>query len=179
MYFYDIYVCFNDEYMSFYEWDSSLVERMLKLEIVRVEDIKVFLEYDLDIEYPDRIILLSDTLNAIAVDIKSNRIVGISSLRLSDEEEICKLASNIGVTDINLALKSHKELKYPFSHENMQKKIFESSILNGSDDYIKYLYNYVFNKKSSNIEFMKQRLLKDIETNFGESYLNLYKIIYK
>lgn len=179
MYYYDIYVCFNDNYTSVYNWDSSLVERILKLKVVRVEDIKVYLEYDLSIDYEDDIVLLSDTLNAIVVDIKDKRIVGISSLKLSDEDEVCKLASIMPITNINLEIKKHKDLKYSFSYENTQKKIFESSVQNGSDDYIKYLYNYVFNKNSSNIGVMRKKLLKDIDTNFGESYLNLYKIIYK
>lgn len=179
MYYYDIYVCFNDDYINFYEWDSSLVERILKLKVVRVEDVKVFLEYDLIIDHEDEILLLSDTLNAIVLDIKDKRIVGISSLKLSDEDEVCKLASIMPITEINLEIKKHKDLKYSFNPENTQKKIFENSVLNGSDDYIKYLYNYVFNKNSSNIKTMKKKLLKDIDTNFGESYLNLYKIIYK
>ncbi len=179
MYYYDIYLCFNDDYTRVYDWDSSLVERFLKLKIVRVEDIKVFLEYDLTINYEDQIVLLSDTLNAIALDIKDSRIVGISSLKLSDEEEVCKLASMIPITTIDMEIKKHKDIKNPLNCEGIPQKVFQNSIETGSDAYIKYLYNYIFNKKSSNISVMKKRLLKDINTNFGESYLNLYKIIYK
>lgn len=179
MYYYDIYVCFNDEYTNFFDWDTSLVERLLKVKVIRVEDIKVFLEYDLVVNYQDQIILLSDTLNAIVLDIKDKRIVGISSLNLKTEEEVCKLASVMQVTPIDLEIKKRKSIKYPFNHEMLEKKVFEKSILNGSDEYIKYLYHYIFNKNSSNISVMKKRLLKDINTNFGESYINLYKIIYK
>lgn len=179
MYYYDIYLCFDEQYRLFYNWDKSLIERYLKVEIIKVKDIRTIINNIVKVNLDDKIYLLSDGINAIAVDVINHKINCLSSLSINDEDEIIRLVSEVEYQPIKLEIIEARINDYTLNELVIPKKVFSLDIENGEDDFIKYLYYYIFNKKSNNIELMRKKLLKDINTNFSDQYFKLYEIIYK
>jgi hypothetical protein len=170
---------FSDNYKLFYNWDNDLIERINKIEVIRVDNIKYFINYKLNIDLSDGLFILSDTINAIAIDVINKKIVYISSLTLEDENNICNLVNNIKITNIKYSIIDKREMDLYLSEESTQLKILIHDIKSGNSSFIKYLYYYIFNKKSNNISLMRTKLIEDISSNNNIKYLNLYKIIYK
>lgn len=179
MYYYDIYLCFDDQYSLFYNWDSTLVERYLKIEIIKVRDIKPLISNIVNINLDDNRYILCDGINAIAIEVQKGKVNCISSLTINDEDEIVRLVNDMEYTDLNIKVLEKRINDYSLKEFIIPKKVICLDIQNGSDDFIKYLYMHIFNKRKNNIELMRKKLLEDINTNFNDNYLNIYKIIYK
>lgn len=179
MYYYDIYLCFDEQYSLFYNWDKDLIERYLKIEIIKVRDIKVIIGNIVNVNLSDNVYILSDGINAIAIDVQKGQVNYISSLTIDDEDEIVRIVSDMDYRDLDIKIVDARINDYSLKELILPKKVISLDIQNGSDDFIKYLYMHIFNKRNNNIELMRKKLLQDVNNNFNDNYLYIYKILYK
>lgn len=179
-YIYDIYLNFNDYPINYYEWDESdTLERVLKIPIIKVDDIEPFISFNMVIEDYDDKIIVSDGINALALEIIDSKVAYVSYLTYDDELCVCELARTMPITRVTYHLLERRNIPSALRKDALMQKILLSKIdLSGSDE-LKYIYYEITNKDSSNLDKIKKFLKVDIEHNFNQKYVNLYEKIYK
>lgn len=179
-YIYDIYLNFNDYPINYYEWDESdSLERVLKIPIVKVEDIRPFILYNMEIYDMDDMVIITDGINAIALEIIRSKVAYVSCLTYEDELAVLELSSNMEVSNLNYKLLDKRVIPSILRKDALIQKVLLTKIEASDIDELKYIYYEITNKDSSNINKIKNFLKGDILNNFNQKYVNLYEKIYK
>ena len=111
-YYYDIILNFNEYPINYYEWEKDDdIERFIKIKVIKVDDVKDFILYNMNIELADDVYVLSDGVNSIAIEVISKHVAYISSLTYEDELNVCNLAKKMEV----LGEYASKEVKCVFT----------------------------------------------------------------
>lgn len=179
-YFYDITLNFNEYPINYYEWEENDdIERLLKIKVYKVEDIKDYLNYHLKIDLEDDKYVLCDGINAIAIEVIDKCIAFISCLTYEDELNICKMVKRMEITSIKYEKIKKRNLNCELRN-NASMKNYLLKYLEESDMYLlKYLYLDITNKDSNDINKIREYLKKDIDVNFDDKYIELYRKIVK
>lgn len=179
-YYYDIYLNFNEYPINYYEWENNdEIERVLKIPIIKVESIKEFIEYKVNIDIDLNKFIITDGINSVALELINGSVAYLSYLTYEDEESVNELAYNLPVTKLNVEYKSKRDIPFELRKDSFIKKVFKSFLENSDKELLKYIYFDITNKTSSDISKIKNFLIQDIEINFGDKYINIYDKICK
>lgn len=179
-YIYDIYLNFNDYPINYYEWEENdTLERVLKIPIVRVEDMEPFILYNMEIDDIDDKVIVTDGINALALEIISSKVAYVSCLSYEDELTVCELSSNMEVSNISYKLIDKRVIPFVLRKDVLIQKVFLNKVEESDIDELKYIYYEITNKDSSSVDKIKKFLKEDILNNFNQKYVNLYEKIYK
>lgn len=179
-YIYDIYLNFNDYPISYYEWEETdNLERVLKIPIIKVEDIEPFILYNMEIDNIEGMVIVTDGINALALEIINSKVAYVSCLSYEDELTIAELSSNLEISNVNYRLLDKRHIPTSLRKDAIIQKVLLSQIDDGNVDELKYIYYDITNKDSSNIDKIKSFLKRDILNNFNQKYVNIYEKIYK
>lgn len=177
---YDIYLNFNDYPINYYEWnESDTLERVLKIPIIKVDDIAPFILYNVEIKDLSDKVILSDGINAIALEIIDSKAPYVSFLTYEDELCVCELIRELPRQEISYKLLEKRDIPTSLRKDLFMQHIMLSKIDFIDSDELKYIYYEITNKESSNIDKMRLFLKGDIKNNFNQKYVNLYEKIYK
>lgn len=177
-YYYDIFLNFNEYPINYYEWNNKdSLERYLKVPVFRVESISDFIKYHMKIELDVSPFILSDGINAIALEIIDKEVAYLSYLSYDDEACVSEIAANLDVTQIKFIKKKKRCIPFELRSDMMMQKILLKKVEESSNDFIEYLYYDVTEKDNNNIDAMRNFLLDDIKNNFNDKYVNLYQKI--
>lgn len=176
-YYYDIELSFADYPIPCYDWDSK--EKLLKIGIIRVENIKEILEYQVSIDIPDGKYILSDGINAIAVEVIDKKTPYLSYLKYDDENYVIRIVSKMKVGNYPMQYDKKRAIDNDLRIDSKIKKVLLSLVNEASDNLIKYIYYDVTDTYSDNIDRIKKFLKEDIKNNFNQKYINLYENICK
>lgn len=199
----DLFLNFQDIAFEFFEWQKQdEIEHIKKIPLYRVEmeviqdimskKIKVstdFLEeiynitekYDLNkLEY---VCCFSDGQMSVAVEFqKDGTLIYKSRMLLEDEEEICKYAKTKEeiVLDYKV-LNEEVELSFFTRRERKVKNFLEREILKTykQKEYskMKYLYLEYFETVETDINIMKEELIKSMQESLNERHWKLYEML--
>lgn len=179
-YFYDISLNFNDYPIQCYDWDiQDNIERVLKVKLIRVVSVEDFISYECSVELENDIYLLSDTINAIAIEVINNKIAYISYLKYNDEINVCKAANKLEIYNIKYMKLNRRIVMNELREDIKIKKEMLDLVNESNDNLLKYIYYDITNEYSANIEKIKLFLINDILNNFNQKYVNLYQNICK
>ena len=179
-YFYDIYLNFNDYPIQCYDWcDDDNIERILKVKMFRVLNIDDFIKYECDIDLNDGIYLLSDTINAIGIEVINKRIAYLSYLKYSDELNVCKAVCNLDLQKLDYKRKKKRVINHELREDKKIKNELLSLIKESNDNLLMYIYYDITNKYSNKINDIRSFLIEDILNNFNQKHINLYQNICK
>ncbi len=173
-FYYDIDLNFNDEYINYYAWEES--EHFFKVPVFKVEDVTIILNNDIkiDTEYQD--IIVADGISAVALEVINGDVVYYSSLSYADEEKVLTIVSEI-MCELPIEIVGKKNRKYVSKNERIRdmyiKKIKESDA-----SFIKLFYYEMTGEVGTNLRYMKNYLLEDIQCNFSLKYLDFYDMIF-
>ncbi len=177
-YYYDITLNFNDVPIPFYEWSNEdSMERVLKIPVLRVTDIKEFILYHMHIETELKTFILADGINAIALELINGEVAYLSYLSYDDENCVNELIKNMNVTEFEIKKIGKRKLPFVLRKEAFMQKILLKYVEEMPLEELKYIYYEVTLKEGRSIEKMKSFLKDDIEKNFNNIYVNLYKSI--
>lgn len=177
---YDIYLNFNDYPINYYEWESTdTLERVLKIPIIKVDDITPFILYNIEVEELEDKVIVCDGINALALEIVGSKVPYVSYLTYDDELCVCELVRDLPREEIKYKLLNKREIPSSLRRDSLMQKIMLSKIDFIDSDELKYIYYEITNKDSSNIDKIRKFLKGDIEHNFNQKYVNLYEKIYK
>ena len=176
-YFYDIKLSFDEYPINYYDWEGF--ERLLKVRVIRVDNISDIIMYHASIDLDDGIYILSDTINAIGIDVINNNICYLSYLKYDDENYSIRIAERLEVSDLNVRLKNKRYIDNELRFDKRIKKILTKLIEDGNDNLIKYIYYDITDKYSNDISRIKKFLLTDLKNNFSKKYINLYENIFQ
>lgn len=179
-YFYDITLNFNETPINYYEWeDEDNIERLLKIKVYKVEDIKDIIIYSLKIDLKDDKYILCDGVNAIAIKVINGVVSYLSYLTYEDEFSICKMVKKMEVEDIKYEIIKKRNFNNELRNNNLIKKYLLKS-LEESDEYLlKYIYLDITKKDSNDVNKIKTYLKNDINNNLNDKYIELYRKIIK
>ncbi len=179
-YIYDIYLNFNDYPINYYEWEESdTLERVLKIPIIKVADLTPFILYNMEISDLKDKVIVSDGINALALEIIDSKVAYVSYLAYDDELTVSELTRTMPISDVNYKLLDKRYIPSSLRKEAFMQRIFLSKIDSIELDELKYIYYEITNKDCSNIDKIRKFLKSDIEHNFNQKYVNLYEKIYK
>lgn len=177
---YDIYLNFNDYPINYYEWEKSdTLERVLKIPIIKVDDIAPFILYNVKVKDLKDKVILCDGINAIALEIIDEKVPYVSFLTYDDELCVCELIRELPREKITYQLLEKRDIPTSLRSDLLMQHIMLSKIDFIDSDELKYIYYEITNKDSSNIDKMRGFLKGDIKNNFNQKYVNLYEKIYK
>lgn len=179
-YYYDIYLNFYDYPINYYEWDiSDKIEKIIKIPIIRVNEIEEFISHISNININLNQFILSDCVNSVAVELIDHKSVYLSYLPYRDEEYVNRLASTIDISKIEYKHISSRTIPTNLREENKIKKIIKEYINQASNDELEYLYLDLTNKKSKSVNKIKDYLSKSVDNNLDSYFYYLYQKICK
>lgn len=177
-YYYDIYLNFYDYPLNYYEWDDDdALERIMKIPLIRINNIKDLIAYNIRIDCEYDYLLVSDGINALALEIIDSEIAYLSFLSYDDEFNVNAIARTLPLTNLKITKLSKRHIPHHNRQDEINKKIILKSIENLNPDLLKYLYYYLFHKESNNISKICEKITKDIETNYNDKYEKIIPII--
>ena len=177
-YYYDITLNFNESPINFYEWENDDdIERILKIKVYKVKDIRDFIEYNMEVDLNDDKYILCDGINSIAIEVINGHVAYLSNLSYDDEISICQMTRNMDITNI----KYNKTTKRKIIHDLRGSIIIKKCLLNVINDNNEYLLRYMYlditNKDSKDIKKIKRYLIKNINNDLNDKYVDLYRKI--
>lgn len=179
-YFYDVYLNFNDYPIHCYDWVSSdNIERVLKIKLFRISSISDLISYECDIELDDGYYLVSDTINAIGIEVINKRIVYLSYLKYIDELNVCKVANKLELYHLEYKKNKRRIIMNDLRDDLKIKKEMLNLVNECNDNLLMYIYYDITDKYSNKIDKIKLFLINDILNNFNQKYVNLYQNICK
>ena len=172
-----IEVCFNRVPLKPYEWDNMSFISGISVTRVNSKCLFDLMTYEGSVYTKNKIILLSDTKNSIALKLNNKgEIVKRSFLDFDKDEDICEYASNIKPTNLDYEI-TDKKLIYPSNliEETKMKEYLIKSIKSLKDeDKTKYLYYLYFNDIK---DYSKEKLIKTIKNSEFDKCDELYKFL--
>lgn len=179
-YYYDITLNFNEYPINYYEWEKDDdIERFIKIKVIKVDDVKDFILYNMDIELDDDVYVLSDGVNSVAIEVISKHIAYISSLTYEDELNVCNLAKKMEVQDIKYKIIDKRKIIHELRNNIIIKKCLLNTIKESNEYLLKYMYLEVTDHDSNDLDKIKKYLVNDINNNLSDKYIELYRKIIK
>lgn len=175
-YYYDILLNFNEYPIHYYEWNSQdELERIKKIPVYHVENIVPYIKYHMKIEDMPNQFILSDGINAVALELINGSVAYLSYLSYEDESCVIGIVANLDITNIKYKKGKVRYIPFELRTNMLIKKLLLKEIEESSIDFIKYVYYDITGKDNDDIEYMKVFLLDDISKNFNDKYVNLYQ----
>lgn len=206
MYIYDMTVNFNDEVLSFYEWEESdILSHIKKALLVKVNSniYRMLIKKSISVDpsflelikdrteiYNDKkreilsyACIFTNGTDALMVSFnKLGKIMERSKFPIDEELEIIEIASNLVEKSIKYKIvKSNYKLEILRREEKKILNLILKELESIKDDRekIKYLYFEWFDKRSDSDTLYKE-LIENIKENFTEKhkeFLNILKLI--
>ncbi len=176
-YYYDIFLNFNEYPINYYEWSKEdSIERYLKVPVFRVDNISDFIKYHMKIELNISPFILSDGINAIAIELIDKKVAYLSYLSYEDESCVNEIASNLDITSIQFKKGKVRKIPFELRSEILIKRVLLKQVEESIPDLIKYIYyDITGSDNDKTLEDMKEFLMNDITNNFNDKYVNLYQ----
>lgn len=173
---YTIKLKFNQKPIKPYEWDNASIVSNIKIIRVLPKVLKDILVYESYIENKDKMFILSDGINSIAVRLGSNnKVVARSYLSYEDDLEVERYISNIKRTNLKYKRTNKKIIcEHLESYETIVKNYLIKSIKDMEDDKSKYMYYLYFNNID---DYSKEKLIKSITQNKSNKFYKLYNFL--
>lgn len=172
-----IEVCFNNVPLKPFEWES--ISFISGVSVIRVNSKTIvdLLTYEGNINIKNRIIVLSDTKNSVALKLNNKGdIVKRSFLDFDKDEDLCEYASNIKITKLDYQI-TDKKIIYSsiLEEEKKMKEYLVKSIKSLKDeDKSRYLYYLYFDDIK---DYSKEKLIKTIKNSESSRCEKLYKFL--
>ncbi len=177
-YYYDVTVNFDEVPIPYYEWNhSDSIERVLKIPVIKVLDIKEFILYHMQIETELKTFILADGINAIALEIINGEVAYLSYLSYEDENCVNELVRNMECTEFKIRKKEKRRIPFILRKEATMQRMWLAHLEEMSLEELKYIYYEVTSKEGRSVDKMKSFLKNDILYHFNDLYVNLYKSI--
>lgn len=179
-YYYDVYLNFNDYPIHCYDWKiDDNIERILKIKLIRALNIDDLISYECNIELDDGTYLISDTINAIGIEVINKKIVYLSYLRYIDEFNVCNSVKKLDIYPLKYKKNKRRIIINDLREDIKIKKEMLNLVNECNDNLLMYIYYDITNKYSNKIDEIKLFLINDILNNFNQKYINLYQNICK
>ena len=194
-YIYDIILNFQKNYYDFFEWQpQDKITNISKIAIYHVSDKDFLILKNNDVVVEEHFIntikkdnkkqkkimcIVSNNKKTIAILFNNKGVLlKRSSLIFEEEEEAIELSKNIKITNINYK----KNIFHPYKNilrvEKEKKDTIISYIKKTNDiSVLKYLHYNYYLEDSDNINFIKNKLIKDLSKEWNEKQKNIYKIV--
>lgn len=198
-YYYDVKLNFLDRYYNFYEWmkfDKVIDVKSIPIYNVSFNVFEKLVQYKIKVssKFLDEIenktlvnggrlkyaAIFTNYSNSIAVIFNENgESILCSSLLFDDEaliNEICYKYKNSNL-DFNVIKKYDKEKE---SRQAIYIRKFLKNELNsiGYDEFkLKFIYSVLFSDAESDLDCMKEKIIKKISNEVSEDVYNLYKLL--
>lgn len=200
-YYYDILLNFEDNYIMFYEWDSSdSFEFIKKIPMLRVDNktykdllinkVLVNKEFLNIINNKTKLkkgiikyaCIISDSKNSIALEFNDDGLViSKSSILLDDELNINEFIYDVDITKIDYKKIKKEEKRIDTRKDEKIKRILKIEIDNmyNNKNYskLKYIYLEWFNTLDDNYDLMYKKMLKRLKNKLSRKEYDIYKII--
>ena len=179
-YYYDITLNFNEYPINYYEWEKDdNIEKFIKIIVIKVDDIKDFVLYHMNIYLDDGIYVLSDGVNSIAIEVISSKVAYISYLTYEDELNVCNMVKKMEVQEIKYVKIAKRKISYELRNNLLIKKCLLNTIKESNEYLLKYIYLEITDHDSNDLDKIKKYLVNDINHNLNEKYIELYRKIIK
>lgn len=179
-YYYDIYLNFNEYPIQYYEWSNNdSLERYMKLPIFRVDNISDYIKYHMDVDIDISPFIISDGINALALELIDKDVAYLSYLSYSDETCVNEVASNLSITKLKYKKKNKRDIPFTLRLDMFIQKILLKKVEESNNDFIHYIYYDITGYDDIEIDAMRNFLMDDIKNNFNDKYVNLYQKICK
>ena len=195
-YVYDLTLNFNDEYISYYEWnENDNIKLYDKIPIIKVQDdiIDDFIKNKIIIDLnfmtkikPFNILILTSTNLSIGIMInKDGLVIKRSSISLDEEEDILSFSKIIKYTlfDYKIIKKEkNKDLFLTRTEKNIKQNLLKKIndyYDNNEYEKLKYIYYELYDEKNSEVSSLYSKIINVIDNNsFKIKRLNdiLYQI---
>ncbi|MCI9279175.1 MAG: DUF3603 family protein [Bacilli bacterium] len=201
-YYYDIVLNLNEELYEFYEWEENdSIDFIKKIPLFRVstKTLKDNLKYQTKFsqtmieqiknktiikknENLENIFLISDTKNALALEINNEGLViNRSKLLVSDEMNLIEMIYSLKEVKIEYEKIKKYEARKELRQIEKIKKLIKCEIdllyQEKNRSKLKYLYYEWFNTVENSLEKMYEEMNTELEKNFSEKLNNIYDLI--
>lgn len=201
-YYYDIVLNLNEELYEFYEWEENdSIDFIKKIPLFRVstKTLKDNLKYQTKFsqtmieqiknktiikknENLENIFLISDTKNALALEINNEGLViNRSKLLVSDEMNLIEMIYSLKEVKIEYEKIKKYEVRKELRQIEKIKKLIKCEIdllyQEKNRSKLKYLYYEWFNTVQNSLEKMYEEMNTELEKNFSEKLNNIYDLI--
>ncbi len=201
-YYYDIVLNLNEELYEFYEWEENYsIDFIKKIPLFRVstKTLKDNLKYQTKFsqtmieqiknktiikknENLENIFLISDTKNALALEINNEGLViNRSKLLVSDEMNLIEMIYSLKEVKIEYEKIKKYEARKELRQIEKIKKLIKCEIdllyQEKNRSKLKYLYYEWFNTVENSLEKMYEEMNTELEKNFSEKLNNIYDLI--
>ena len=175
---------FQDKYYAFYDWfatDDIKEYHNIKYYKVDTKTLNDLINYNVKMDLAnDQVYIFSDTFSYIAIIFQDNISYKVSRVMLNDEYKLKKIFMDLKYTNIDYEKLDKRAKNEDLRYMDVIKKALldEVNLFNENDeDKIKYLYYEWFDKKESNIDLIKKRMLNKLQKpiTFKEKYI--YELI--
>ena len=179
-YYYDITLNFNELPINFYEWEKSDdIERILKIKVYKVNDLKDYIGYNIEIDLEDDKYVLCDGINSIAIEVINGKVAYLSYLTYEDEINVCQMVRKMTVTNISYKKLTKRKIIHDLRWTLIVKNCLLAALKENNEYLLRYMYLQITNKDSKDIEKIKKFLIQDINSNLNDKYIDLYRKIIK
>ncbi len=201
-YYYDIVLNLNEELYEFYEWEENdSIDFIKKIPLFRVstktlkDNLKYQTKFNQDLieqiknktiikknENLENVFLISDTKNAIALEINNEGLViNRSKLLVSDEMNLIEMIYSLKEVKIEYEKIKKYEVRKELRQIEKIKKLIKCEIdllyKEKNRSKLKYLYYEWFNIFENSLEKMYKEMNAELEKNFSEKLNNIYDLI--
>lgn len=201
-YYYDIVLNLNEELYEFYEWEENdSIDFIKKIPLFRVstKTLKDNLKYQTKFsqtmidqiknktvikknENLENIFLISDTKNALALEINNEGLViNRSKLLVSDEMNLIEMIYSLKEVKIEYEKIKKYEARKELRQIEKIKKLIKCEIdllyQEKNRSKLKYLYYEWFNTVENSLEKMYEEMNTELEKNFSDKLNNIYDLI--
>lgn len=177
-YYYDITLNFNELPINFYEWEKSDdIERILKIKVYKVNDLKDYIGYNIEIDLDDDKYVLCDGINSIAIEVINGKVAYLSYLTYEDEINVCQMVRKMTVTNISYKKLTKRKIIHDLRGTLIVKNCLLAALKENNEYLLRYMYLQITNKDSKDIEKIKKFLVQDINSNLNDKYIDLYRKI--
>ena len=175
-YYYDITLNFDEYPIPYYEWDQSdRLDNYLKLPIYHVKSIVPFIEYHTSWDKEKDTFIISDGINALAIEVIDHKSAYLSFLSYKDEDCINEIALNMEYSELRYERNKKRVLPFELRKHRFIKCYLLKMIDNANKDLLRYIYYDITGKDSNNLINIKKFLIQDINANFNDKYILLYQ----
>lgn len=173
---FNLEVSFDNIPLKPHEWKNMAFISGIKLKRITSKCLKDLLLYNSTVDSKDKILLLSDTKNAIAIRLdKNGRVTKRSFLSYRQDESVCEFACHLKITNLDYSIENKIKYDSTLDHETMIRNYIVDNIKKSTDeDKAKYVYYLFFNRIS---DYSKDKLLESVKSEDYEKCQKIYDFL--